>query len=346
MKRERLLGGMALLLLLLLSSCVFAQVDIYVPITTEGLMNTIRSTSLVLGDPTITPTTVPSTNDFQTNCNGHLRGEGFMSNFGVNTSFEVSSKHKNWVVAPFYNVTSNLCVEVRLPYILRRTMEYYDHNATAGGIGDVSFDAGYTWPFADSGNVFHTRLYVKLPTGDSEAEDGGYLVPLGTGSLDLLISSRFVKDTYSYSLLGNVLFRKNGVSKKTVQVVDSSDPSHVVTTDYDITNGDMLCFSTFGRLLMSPRWEVWLGAGAMIVRSGETKFTTIDPQVGTPEEGRFSNEQGMTLLDLYPGFTYSLGVVRPYFGLKIPVVSSYEGEEERESRDLVFILQLSYQAGQ
>jgi len=347
LKKERLLGGIGLIILLLVfSECSFAQQDIYVTITTEGLLTTIGSTDLLLCDPTITPSILPPTNDFRRNYEGDGEPGGFISNFGLNTLFEVSSKQKNWVFTPYYEITSNLSVEVGIPYILQRTMSYYDKEAEVNGIGDVTIDASYIWPFADSGNVFNTRFYVKLPTGDSEAMDGGYLVPLGTGSLDLMIGLKFVKDTYKYSLLGNLLFRKNGVNKKTVQMIDVSDPSHIITSDYDITNGNMYNLSAFGRLSVASRWELWLGASAIIVEDGETKYTTVDNQTTTTEIGEFSNNQGMTLIDVYPGFTYSFGVVRPYFGLKIPVVSSYENDVDKESRDLTFIVQLNYQAGQ
>ena len=347
LKKERLLAVIELIIFLFVSfGCSSAQEDVYVTITTEGLLSTISSTDLLLSDPTITPSILPSADDFGTNYDGYGRKGGFLSNFGVNTLFEVSSKHKSWVLTPYYDITPNLSVEFRVPYILERTMEYYDREAEANGIGDVTIDASYIWPFADSGNVFNTRFYVKLPTGDSEAMDGGYLVPLGTGSFDLMIGSKFVKDTYRYSLLGNLLFRKNGVNKKTVQMIDASDPSHIITSNYDITNGNMYNLSGFGRLLVAPRWELWLGAGAIIVGDGETKYTTVDNQTTTTEIGEFSNNQGMTLLDVYPGFTYSFGVVKPYFGLKIPLLSSYENDVDKESRDLTFIVQLNYQAGQ
>lgn len=347
MKRERLLAVIELIILLFVSfGCSSAQEDIYVTITTEGLLSTIASTDLLLSDPTITSSILPPANDFRRNYEGDRRQRGFISNFGLNTLFEVGSKQRNWVFTPYYDVTSNLSIQVGIPYILQRTMKYYDKDVTASGIGDVTIDASYIWPFADSGNVFNTRVCVKLPTGDSEAMDGGYLVPLGTGSLDFLIGSKFVKDTYKYSLLGNLLFRKNGVNKKTVQMIDASDPSHMITSDYDITNGDMFNISTFGRLAVGSRWELWLGAGAVVIGDGETKYTTVDNQSSTTETGGFSNNQGMTLLDLYPGLTYNLGIIKPYFGLKIPVVSSYKNDVDKESRDLTFIAQLSYQAGQ
>jgi len=187
---------------------------------------------------------------------------------------------------------------------------------------------------------------VKLPTGDSEATDGGYLVPLGTGSLDFMIGSRFVRDTYRYSLLGSLFFRKSGVNKNTVQMIDVSDPSHIISSDYDITNGNLFNLSGFGRLLVSPGWELYLGAGVTSIGNGKTEFTTVDIQAGTSETGEFSNNQGMTLVDLYPGFSCNFGVVKPYFGLKIPVVSSYKQDVGKESRELTFILQLNYQAGQ
>lgn len=347
MKKQRLLAVIELIILLFVFfKCSFAQQDIYVTITTEGLLSTISSTDLLLSDPTITPSILPSTDDFETNYDGYGRKGAFLSNFGVNTLFEVSSKHKSWLLTPYYDITPNLSVEFRVPYILQRTMEYYDREAEVNGVGDVTIDASYIWPFADSGSVFTTRFYVKLPTGDSEAMDGDYLVPLGTGSLDLMIGSRFVKDAYRYSLLGSLLFRKSGVNKKTVQMIDASDPSHIITSDYDITNGDMLNLSGFGRLLVAPRWELWLGASAIIVGDGETKYTTVDNQSSITESGEFSNNQGMTLLDLYPGLTCNFGVVKPYFGLKIPVVSSYKNDVDKESRDLAFIVQINCQAGQ
>lgn len=43
--------------------------------------------------------------------------------------------------------------------------------------------------------------------------------------------------------------------------------------------------------------------------------------------------------------TYRLGPINPFLGVRVPLVSSYDVERDREDRDVAVILQFTYQPG-
>jgi len=255
---------------------------------------------------------------------------------------EVSDKLSVISVAPRFRLTRDLRIRVRLPWVLQRKLEYFEHEATASGLGDISADLSYRRRLGDGRQRLAFTGSVKLPTGDDEnVDDDGYSVPLGTGSVDLIARGQYARRTQTVGLLVSALYRLN-TANEVITEWPSSDPTQMVRMTTRTTNANQFVGAAFGRYRASEKLWVHLGAAITVTGSGETETETVDPVTGTTTSGPFDLEQGSTLLDFFPGVSYSLGLVQPYLGLRIPVATSYDNEFVEESRDTAVVLQVTY----
>ncbi len=283
-------------------------------------------------DITVAPLIIPTADDFAApQDQGTAAAAGQM---GISAYVDVTSDISSGVLTPFYRVSRALAFKAHVPLIFNSTRHYFGFDAEASGIGDITLDAEYTKRMKRGELRFQGS--VKLPTGDetktdTDEFDTEWPVPLGTGGTDLLVRGQYAWSSVNTGIIASALYRLNS--------------SNEIVTDFglstltsDVTNGNLGVASLFARRRMGGKWWLNLGASTMITGEGTVETSWSD---GTPG-GEVSLDQGGTLVDLFPGISYDLGVIKPFVGARVPVVTSYDNEFRDDNRDTAFILQISY----
>jgi hypothetical protein len=334
------------------ANAALAQPGVELTVTTEGLREATSSSELFLSDPTNRFILVPPVEELMPPAaatfgekdgdGGEGAGETWRDGVGVTSLFEVSRQQRCFVLGPFYRAAERLWLKARMPVIFERTLTYYDAQPSASGLGDLSLQVDYAWPLRAAKTQLRTRLDVVVPTGDSEKMDGEYLVPLGTGAWGFSLGGQYSRQTPRWGCLANLAVRRNTANSLTVQYVQAD--TVLATVANDITNASSLALSLFAWRSVGPKLAAHLGTSLLVVGDGTTEFSRRDA-AGAVSTGSYGNGQGMVVIDLYPGVTYRLGRLNPFLGVRIPVVSSYDVERDREDRGVAAILQFTYQPG-
>ncbi len=293
-------------------------------------------------DPAVAPLVLPAGDDFLPPPGDDPATLGFApAPVAVGAYVDVTSELKLFTFVPSYTFAQKLALKVRVPWIFERKLEYFEHEATASGLGDVAIDAEYTHRFARPGRALRFMASVKLPTGDDEKmDDDDYLVPLGTGSTDILARAQYAQSTPRTGLLASLLYRRNTATETTSQYIDPLDPTSIQTTTSRVTNGHQFVGAAFARQRLNERLWLHLGASLMVTGDGKAEFEWRVDNDTTNDE--FALGQKATLVDLFPGVSYRVGPVMPYLGVRVPVVTSYDDDFREESRSTAVIFQLSY----
>jgi len=284
-------------------------------------------------DPTVGPLIQPAADDFIGDP-GSIGAEKAAGDKGLATFFEVTSNQKTGLLTPFYRFSSALAFKVRVPLIIDKTQTSWDGERSTSGLGDIAIDAEYSRP-AGPGAEWRLQGSVKLPTGDHEKMvdlDGvEQVVPLGTGSMDILARGQYAKSGVNLDWVASALYRKNDSS-------ETVNDYGTYTATSKITNGDQVVFSGFARRRANDSW--WLHLGASMVKFSDGTF---DVEYSAVHDDTSSDLlQSGTLFDLYPGVSYALGKLNPYLGARIPIGTSYDDEFANTKRDTAFIFQFTY----
>jgi len=296
-----------------------------------------------LVDPTFMTTLIPMAGDFAPVPDDPAVDSGTVpAPVGVASYFEVTDDQQVAVISPSYQFNDWLQAKVRLPYIFKQTYHHFGTDATASGLGDITVDAVYSRPVGAAGALLRLQASAKLPTGDDEkVDDDGFATPLGSGTVDILARGQYARSTAKTGLLASVFYRKNGSNESIVEWIDSNDPTHIQTTTTTITAASQFVASVFARRKVSEKLWVHLGASGTMLGDGKSEWSLVDTQ-GPNNSTENSLEQGGTLLDLFPGLSYSLGKISPYLGVRIPLATSWDNELLLEERETAIILQFSY----
>ena len=299
-------------------------------------------------DPTTTaPLVLPTNNDFaEPTTDTSQEKTGKSSGFGADAAFDVASEVQAGSITPAYRFSRALAVKLRVPYIFNRTMKYQNFftnepfEAEASGLGDVSCDVDYTPRLATPGTQLRFSGTVKLPTGDDEKvvtdeNDVQYAVPLGTGSLDFVGRASYARSNSRLGWIVAAMYRLNTNNEISQQFGTN-------TTTTKTTNGNQLVASAFGRHRVGKGLWVHLGAALLVTSDGKTETVTKDGSGNVVSQNEVDLDQSATLVDLFPGLSYTLGPLNPYLGVRIPVVSNFGNDAVDISRDVSFVLQFSY----
>ncbi len=259
------------------------------------------------------------------------------SPIGVNGYFEVSEKLKVFSLTPSYRFSEKFAMKARLPFITERKRTYWNGEESASGLGDIGLEGEFTHHFDSPSKLLRLQGTIKLPTGDNEnvVGDDEVKIPLGTGSVDMMLRGQYTQSSQKFGFLGSALFRINASGESVFQTINYDDS--VTTQTVNQTNGNQFVASAFGRYLAGKGF--WLNLGASVIMTGDGEAT-----YQTDNNDPITNDliQKSTLLDIYPGISYKFGPITPYLGAKIPVSTSYENEFLLEERDTVYIFQLTY----
>jgi len=299
------------------------------------------------GDYSSTPLILPTIEDFAPIPAAEAEDNGkpvVESPVGVSSYFEMSDELKVFSLTPNYRFSKKFALKARLPYIVERKREYFNFNTnandteSASGIGDIGLEGEYTHRFKSPSKLLRVQATFKLPTGDNENIEGDneVKVPLGSGSLDMLLRGQYSQSTKKYGILASAMFRLNASGESVYQSRDGGG-NVIGTQTINHTNGNEFAASAFGRYVVGNGIWLNLGTSIMMVGNGE-QDEQWDGGVTTNTE----LVQKSTLLDLYPGISYKVGPITPYLGARIPVITSYDDDARVEERDAVFLFQLTY----
>ncbi|MFH1843210.1 MAG: hypothetical protein ABIF77_08370 [bacterium] len=296
-----------------------------------------------LVDPTLMTMLIPMAGDFAPVPDDPALDDGTVpAPVGVASYFEVTDDQKVGVISPSYQFNDWLQAKVRVPYIFKRTYHYFGTDAEASGLGDITVDAVYSRAVGAAGALLRLQASAKLPTGDDEkVDDDGYATPLGSGTVDILAKGQYARSTAKTGLLASVFYRKNGSNESIVEWIDPLDSAHIQTSTTTITAASQFVASVFARRQVSKKLWVHLGASGSVLGDGKSEYSLVDTQ-GPNTSSENSLDQGGTLLDLFPGLSYSLGKISPYLGVRIPLATSWDNEFLPEERETAIILQFSY----
>ena len=327
-----------IVLLALASAPVWAQEEIVnIGITSEGLRQATESTSLLLADPILTELLAPEEDTFP---GGEPPQAG---DIAIGGRIEVRDSQKSGVLTPSYRISERFSVKATVPLIWQRRLAYTDGDAEASGIGDIAVDLAYDWPHELAEGRLRLDLQVKFPTGDSEKMDGDRLVPLGTGSLDYSFAALFARELGNWGFVGNAFLRRATVNEKVVELVDADDADLLSTTTYELSAGNQFGLAAHFRRALNDKWDAHLGTNLLFVGDGEAEYETRDNQGSPKVTGGYDIENGMKLVDGLVGVSMRLGFLRPYVGLRLPLLSSYSRGGDDPDRDLAIMLQIIYQ---
>ncbi len=338
-----------LLFCLFLVSTLCGQ-GIHITFTPEGVRSATENTDLLLSDPLINQATfyVPPT--FQAKkdeaSGAAKKGEsaGALAGASVGAETEVSGPNKSLNI-PINYAWKDYNFGLTLPFIMQRKMEYAVESKSAAGIGDISVSAGYNGLFRDI--LYSANIFFKLPSGDDEKMVDGYLVPMGTGSTDMVLSGSGMKVFDRYSITGSIILKLNGSSEKIAEIVYADDmdlnpnTTDFETINYTIKNGGM--FSLIGGYdyFYDDKWTFggWMVLSVIGEGSTDEKHTYSWNSPESSVSG-ISNRQDMTLIDLIPKASYRVMFTDLTLMMKIPLVTSRNPNNNEGSRGVTVLLKL------
>lgn len=292
-------------------------------------------------DYSSTPLVQPTVEDFAPLPMPEIGPDGkpiMESPMGVNSYFEMSEMLKVFSLTPSYRFSEKFALKARLPYIVERKRLYWNGEESGSGLGDIGIEGEYTHNFDSPSKLLRMQATVKLPTGDNEnvVGDDEVRIPLGTGSMDMLLRGQYTQSTNTFGLLASALFRINASGESVYQTEFWDGSTRTETINQ--TNGNEFVASVFGRHVVGN--GIWLNLGASLMMTGNgDEEREYDDGTG-PSSAELL--QKSTLLDIYPGVSYRFGPITPYIGARIPLSTSYDNEFRLEERDTVFIFQLTY----
>ncbi len=324
-----------LFLLVFMVSCLFSD-TVLITITPEGVETVTENTELILSDPFVVEIITSTTEPEEEKEDSEEAETGKLTGFEAGMEMTVTGPTKA-ISLPLGYTFKKINFGLTVPYILKREMKYLLKTKTASGIGDISFKVGTSRWMKDIN--FGLNIQAKLPTGDSDNMEGGYLVPLGTGSTDFVLDLSAFKYFQKYSFSGNLTFKVNGTSEKTAELIydieNPSVPDSIETVKYDIHNGNMFIFKgNFDYYL--NKWTV----GGLLVfattAEGSKDLTRTNNWGGpTVKENDISNLQDMTLLDIIPMVSYRLLRTDITLLAKIPILTKRNEANDEDERKLV-----------
>ncbi|MCX6640573.1 MAG: hypothetical protein NTW14_08850 [bacterium] len=311
----------------------------------EGVQTASQKTELLLSDPLINQIIYYDNPLLLAKKREHwgLNAPGMgAGGFSVGLEAEVSGVNKSFSI-PLKYTWHDVTLGVHIPYIYQRKMYYALATKEASGLGDVSFNLGYGR--AKKGLVFSATLFSKLPTGDENKMVGGYLVPLGTGSLDWVFNLSVKKFLDKFAFSGNASLRINGTSDRTAEILFNSvpnTPDSIETVNYDIRNGNMFTLTGSFDYYLGTRWTLGTVLALSIVGEGSTD-ASYSYNWGAPGYSTtgLSNRQDMTLLDLTPMVSYDVHLTDLTLMAKLPLITRRNEANQEDDRGVSVLLRLS-----
>jgi hypothetical protein len=330
-----------IILVMFIAPLMKAQEVITLEFVTEGIETTTHSTDLILDDPSASSAIYSADTALEESTEQNPAEEN-SSNMGGDFSFspemEISATTSSFKIPISYKF-KGIKFKGNIPYIFKRTMSYSNYDAESAGVGDISLAASYASKLKDS-KAWGANVEIKLPTGDAEALDGDYLVPLGSGSVDFSLGVEYLMPFLSGKLQFGSTIRINGSGTKKTEATDETGGG-VISTSYDITNGSLIVLKCLYARVLKPRLSGTLQTSCVIIGDGETDWKRTD-EADNASQGNYSNRQGTFLLDLTPGVRYHFKHFYTYLNFSIPLITARDDLNREDDRSLSFRFGMKY----
>ncbi len=262
----------------------------------------------------------------------------FPGNFGLGVETVLTPTSKFLRLPLSYRIR-DLTLSVSIPYYYQRSVKYSHGRETAAGFGDLQLNAHY----GIFGSFFYTRFTanLKLPTGNANKQANGYLVPLGSGSTDVMIGNLFLTDFGPFHVSNILSYRISGSHSRNVEIFY---PFSGITEqiEYNVSNGNTLLLNT---MLSYP---IGLGLSAnggwsLVANSKGSmdRYYRYDGDRPDRAEKNLSAHQDFLFFDLGAGLSYRFFSTDINLNLIQPVVTRRNETSGEGSRGLMFLLRIS-----
>jgi hypothetical protein len=311
--------------LLFFISLLNAQV-IYVNVIPESVETFTRNTAFILSSPE--------------NLNNVLAGPGITEEkeafeapagqFGVSaeTIFSMRNMYFN---LPLRYRWKGMTAEVKLPVILKREIRYGDVIKSASGIGDAILRISYR--FRQGSLLNESMIRIKSPTGKMDNTVDGMLVPLGSGSTDIILQNVFMMRTQAYSFNNSLSFRVNTKHERTVQIHHQDLLRGTETINYEISNGNLLILNS--AFTYHFPFQAAVIGGASLSVNGEGSVDRTHSYTGTKNDLSYSGlsaDQDFVFLDFYPALAYTILQTDLMICGRIPVLTLRNDSNTEDDR--------------
>jgi hypothetical protein len=242
--------------------------------------------------------------------NNFLSSSSF-SDEGTGFGAQVSGKNQIFTV-PYSFTFQNLKASVFLPVVLSRTDTRYDAvpidsknpskgykvaetKGTTRGLGDLTVSLGYLRVFESL--RLGVNVFVKTPTGKSNARNNGVALPLGTGTWDFLPQIAIDSIRMGRYFLGlSGLYKFNTVGKRELREKNNTLFANVETRVGNVASGGF----TIGTRIR--QWGVFAGPVFTNIAASEVKIIFANPRENSPKE-RVTSRKAVNLVGLNFGLT-------------------------------------------
>ena len=332
---------LVLLAVLLASQMLLSQSQLESSFTTEGIETVTQNTEILIEEPLINKNKEKKDKNFLEDLNSDEIG----MKIGVETVINGSGKSLNLPIKFRYG---QFDFSSQIPYFFSKKMKYTLETAETSGLGDISVGAGYgSQAFT---MFYYLHLDVKLPTGDDGKMEDGFLVPLGTGSTDFMLTTSVTKFiTDNFSIGGGFGYKFNGSSSKIAEITrfdnpdDDDNTTDIESVDYTITNGNALNLN----LNFDYYWDYGLSFNSDFsfknIGDGNTdKEHSYNWNSETETLDGLSNKQAVTMLDLKATATYSISIFDISAGAKIPLSTERDENNKEDDREMGLFFKVDY----
>jgi len=308
----------AVILNLIFTTTLWAQL-IYVNVIPESVETMARNTDFIQTDPEnlnnalVSPGVTASREAFE------APEPGPAGQFGIPAE-TVFTPRNIYFNLPLRYRWKGVTAEIKLPVILKREIRYGDFTKSATGLGDAVFRTSYRFRKGDWMN--ESMIHVKAPTGDQDKTVDGILIPMGTGSTDLIFQNIFMMRKQQYSLYNSVSFRLNTPRENIVQILHPDTFRATETITYNITNGGLFIMNSSFSYNVAKFAAVLCGLSLSVNGEGNIDRSHIfsGSKQEYSQEG-ISAEQDYVFLDLYPAVAFTVFRTDLMLTASIPVLT-------------------------
>lgn len=261
---------------------------------------------------------------------------------GLQVTIETSiSPDCKFLKIPLKYSFGQLSINSSIPYFYDRSIEYAQGPVSTTGFGD--FQLGLSYDIAADNLTFQPSLNASLPTGNASKQVDGFLIPMGTGSLDLVTGAVISYNSARFSVNNNLSYRLSGQGTRSVVLLHEQGTEEI---DYKITNGNtILLNSVFNYVLTN---EVMFRAGLNSVVNSDGRLSKVHT-FDWDEEGRsrvmeyddLSANQEFIFFDASAGVQVSLLGYSVLFSMKQPLYTQFNENTPRPDRKLEFYFKFS-----
>lgn len=155
-----------------------------------------------------------------------------------------------------------------IPFFYDRQVEYAHGPVSATGFGDMKL--GLSYVLSGDSYSLEPTLDAKLPTGNASKMVDGFLVPLGTGSFDMILGSKHTWARDAFRIQSNLSYNLAGSSTRDVFILHDEGTEEI---EYRITNGNTVIFNSGLNYVLSSNVVLRAGVSSLLNSEGKMSRT-------------------------------------------------------------------------